>query len=563
MKPKSTLVFGGIFAAVGLGFLVLQIIPSLLESQKMRNWVATEARVISAKLHENRSEDSTTYRVEGRYRYEWQGRQYTGNRIGIHGGSDNIGSYHSKQYAKLQTALSAGKPIVVYVNPEAPNEAIVDRNVRMEMLMFGSLFVVCFGGIGVAIIWWGWRYKAPIKNVETAAKPWLAKHEWQGGPIYSSAKGSMLILVFGAIIWNAFSFPVAWFVYLEEGFRNPVIFLVLLFPLVGILLLIGAIKQIRSWRRTGRTPLYLDPFPGSIGGNFGGYVEINRPHIPGTWYKVTITSLHSYMSGSGKNRSRKERVLWQQSGIGDANGFNNRTRVKFRFDIPEGLKESDITNGSEYNLWRFHIECTAANAKLDRDFEVPVFATRKLSQIQYTLSTDNPQLAEYTLSTLESFLKIERKAGDLILSMPAGKRIGMAIAGALFGLVSCAVVLAFLVYTDSIVPWFLLPIAVLVLVPGIYAVGRSRVTRIGARGISVSNFFLGIPVSTKKISKANFLKFESKDDGSMSSGHKHTHYFALLAHTRDGKKIKIMDRLDGSHEVNKLSESIQTLTGYV
>lgn len=552
---------GGLFAAVGVGLLFLDIIPSMKEERAMRSWEQVEAEVLSANLAESQSEDSTTYKAEGSYRYTWEGRQYTGNRINVDDNYDNIGSYHRRQYNKLRSALDNKQPILIYVNPDAPQESIVDPEARIELLLFSGAFALVFGGLGFVMLWWSWRHKVPKPTAETAKKPWLLRAEWQANPIYSSARSGMLAISIGALIWNAVSFPIAWFVLQEEGAKGLAL-LVLLFPLIGVFLFAVALKQIYSWRRLGRTPLYLDPFPASLGGNFGGYVEINRPHVPGVFYQLSIACVHSYESGSGKNRSRKEKNLWHEQGMGDANGFNNRTRVKFRFDLPAKLKESDVDQSGEYYLWRFHIECTAPNARLDRSFEVPVFATKQLSQIQYTLSTANPQLSEYTLSSLETFLDISRKGTELQLHMRTGKRVGMAIFGFMFAAISLGIALAFTFNTDSFWPKLFVVLTSLILLPAIYALGRSRLTTIGPQGIKVQNFFLGIPVSGSNIAKSDFLKFERKDDGSMSSGSKHTQYFALQALTRDGKKLKVVDRLQGRHEVDKLIESVKTLTGY-
>ncbi len=563
MKNKGMMIFGGIFAAVGLGFLFLQTIPSLLEAHEMKSWTPIQARVMSANLDVSKSDDSTTYKVTGSYRYYWNEKSYTGSKISIHSGHDNIGSYHQDTYYALNLARRTNQDVTVYVNPANPNESIYDRHVRWSLMIFGLMFVFCFGGIGIGVITWaivkGHKKLSPrLKTNE----PWLANADWQGGPIYSNAKAGLVIIVFGALIWNGLSFPMAWLIYDDNQLNNGPIFLFALFPVIGIFLALYAIKMLRQWRHYGKTPLHLDPFPGSIGGNFGGFVEINTPYTSDAYYKVTLSCLYSYVSGSGKNRTRKENVVWQETGYGDTNSFNKKTRVKFRFEIPDGLKESEIEGGNAYHLWRFNIESLNSKVKIDRSFEVPVFATRTLSQIPYPLSKNHPAFNEHTLESLESFLKIDRQSGVLRVRMPIGKRLGMAWLGTIIGLIISAIIAAIYLSEKSAVPLYFSPIGILILVPSLFALGKSRLVEFSNSEITSHTYFIGIPVSTKRLKKLQFKSFDKKNYASSNSGHKQERWYALKALGKNKEKITLIDRLHGSHEVDTLIQSIKTLSEY-
>ena len=119
----------------------------------------------------------------------------------------------------------------------------------------------------------------------------------------------------------------------------------------------------------GPSPVTLDPFPGSVGGHVGGTIDLELPYASGHAFKLTLTAARSYISGSGKRRSRKEKATWQDSLYAHAQPGARGTRLTFRFDVPDGLAESDAQQNTEsYNLWRLNLQADLPGADLDRDF---------------------------------------------------------------------------------------------------------------------------------------------------------------------------------------------------
>ena len=104
-----------------------------------------------------------------------------------------------------------------------------------------------------------------------------------------------------------------------------------------------AAKPVPSLFRGFSAPVTLDPFPGSIGGHVGGTVDINLPFDQNAKFLLTLTNIHRYVSGSGKNRSRQEKARWQDVIVAHAEPGSKGTRLTFRFDVPEGLQGLGIT----------------------------------------------------------------------------------------------------------------------------------------------------------------------------------------------------------------------------
>ena len=158
--------------------------------------------------------------------------------------------------------------------------------------------------------------------------PWLLNDKWQTESIRSDSKAAMTGAWVFAGIWNLVSVAMPFMVYDEIVEKQNYLALIgLLFPLIGLGLLGWAIVKTREWQRFGATPVVLDPFPGSIGGNVGGTVDIGLPYDSSVPFVATLTSVHSYMSGSGKNRSRRESALWQDEIVAHTEASARGTHV--------------------------------------------------------------------------------------------------------------------------------------------------------------------------------------------------------------------------------------------
>lgn len=335
-RSGCLMLFGLPFFIGGLVAFYFLTWPVLYEGFTMQKWPSTSGTLLSAKLNSYRSDNSHTYSTEARYKYYVNGLEYIGHRVWINDSSDNVGDFQEKLGRRLERAHRNKRNVPVYYDPMNPHNAVLNRTIRWDVIGLGSVFLVIFGGVGGGLIYLGWRGKKTIDTPEAADKPWLAEPDWHDNVIFSDARAGAWGMWFFAILWNLISapsvvmgFPEVW---RDEGYIALLIFL---FPLVGLWLLYLAIKQTLEWKRFGRTPLTLDPFPGSIGGDVGGEIITRIRYNSAQIYKVTLTCVYSYVSGSGKNRTRKERVKWQDEGYAHAEPAAEGSRLKFRFKVPD------------------------------------------------------------------------------------------------------------------------------------------------------------------------------------------------------------------------------------
>jgi len=554
MKGK---IFMTIFALPFFGtgvWMAWSIGSTFTDAVQMRNWVQVEAQLLAGGYESHSGDDSTTYEAYGQYTYTFNGQKRGGNRVSIAGGADNIGDYQQDMGRRLSNASSRGETISVFVNPENPAESIIDRSVRWGMVGFKSIFLFVFGGVGLGLLILVWR--APKEKDKSdpryATSPWLMNDDWQSATIRSSSKASMYAVWAFAAFWNLVSAPLPFVMYDEVVNKKNYIALVgLLFTAVGIWLLTWAIRRTLEWKRFGATPVVLDPFPGSIGGHVGGTIDLGLPFDAAHEFEITLTNIRSYISGSGKNRSRKEKAEWQDAIVAHAESSGSGTRLTFRFDVPEGLNESDVDQDDSYYLWRVGLNAALDGTDIDRNYEIPVYATAAESRSLSKLAIERSH-AKRDVHADKSILKIIRlqhgAAGRTML-YPIGRSIGSSLGAFIVGAAFAAV------------GWWLISeegrtlfgavfggVGALVAVFAAYMMTNSLEVSRDHNGIKTTRRILGIPVKRSYMHSNEFKKFIRRSKYQSQGGGKHVMYYSVYAVDNTGDKITVGEGFKGESQ---------------
>lgn len=498
-----------------------------------------------------------TYEAFAAYTYEFHGQRFSGSRVWLSGGADNIGSYQTRTGNQLRDALRDKRPITVYVNPAVPGESIIDRELRWAMIGFRLIFVLLFGGVGLGLMIF--IFRAPrekdLSDPRFVDSPWLANDDWQASTIRSDSKSTMYVTWGFAAVWNLISAPLPFAIYGEVLEKENYLALVgLLFPLVGAGLLIWAIGRTREWRRFGPTPVTLDPFPGSIGGHVGGTIDVRLPYDAGNRARVTLTNLDSYMSGSGKDRSRKEKALWQDSQFAQLLPGSAGTRLTFRFDVPEDTAESDADQGSDsYHLWRLNISAELPGADLDRDFEIPVYATATASREISARAFDRAHAenqATYEQAASGRFRVTYAGPGKELL-YPMGRNALSSLGGVLVGGIFAAAG-GFLVIAEGerFIGGVFALVGGLIFLASLYMLLNSLHVRAEAGQVHSVRRILGIPIRRRSL-RADQIQRISKDSTMQTqSGRRHVMHYSIYAHDAAAQKICLGEGFTGESEAN-------------
>jgi hypothetical protein len=188
---------------------------------------------------------------------------------------------------------------------------------NVPLLIFGGFFLVMILAVVFSVVR-GIRKLSNPAAVQPPRdpKPWLARADWADGKIKSSTMAQPKIyLIMGAAfcgiggLSTAFALPDVW------RKQNYAALVVLIFPLIGIGLLIAFINAWRSQKRFGECffePAQIPIPPGSV---LEGMIQTGKPLKLERELNLKFSCIQRVVSGSSKNSSVNEYALWQNEKI--------------------------------------------------------------------------------------------------------------------------------------------------------------------------------------------------------------------------------------------------------
>lgn len=379
--PKIILfIFGLPFFAVGVftGYLAFKQIATYFEAQ---SWETVPATITSLNFSSHTETDADgknhSYYIGAEYTYQVNGQTYQGHRVTF---ADNMGNdtRESKLRDELQPFLDAGRTHDAFVNPANPEQVVLMRNFEWAATGFMLVFVIMFGGVGLimmlAAIYGGKKVEQETQTaMQFPDEPWRWKKEWQTGVIKAHMAAAAGFMWFFAIVWNAVSFPIAFFVLPEEIIKgNYVVLFVLLFPLVGLGLLIAAIKWTIRARKFRQVEFRMLSVPGVIGGKLAGSVYFTSSSRTTSDYVFSLSCTKTVRSGTDNDTTTH--TLWQHIKKVPAISLGNAalSGIPVEFTIPSNC---EATNENERIRWTLNACAEAPGVDFSADFEVPVFRT--------------------------------------------------------------------------------------------------------------------------------------------------------------------------------------------
>lgn len=235
----AALVFLLIFGGVGaLAFWAIG--TSIHDGLRAREWVRVKASV----------ERVDTGQVT--YSYEWEGKRRYGDRAGtfVLGGNSDVDDFDDRMEALLDDATTNKKPITVWVNPGNPAESMIDNTIRWKLLLLFLPFGVGFGGAGLAAFWIIGKEALPRPATRPPGAP---RGSFAGVPLLKPKAREALFQWAVTCVWNAVSFPIA-LIGIPKAWGEGnwlAIIVIAIFPLIGALILWGAICSTAAVLREG------------------------------------------------------------------------------------------------------------------------------------------------------------------------------------------------------------------------------------------------------------------------------------------------------------------------
>lgn len=553
---KALYLFGAAFLIPGLLVLILGPLDTLYLHWQSASWDKHPVVLESVDLQVSRN-DGTTYRVVADYHYEYNGQHYRGDRVSYDQSSDNIGDYHQRTHRSLERTLSRGGRVMAWVNPDDPSQSLLRRDLRPKKMLFSGLFGLIFAFVGGGMIAIN-RRKSPLQK------------DQQGEvSIRSGQQSAYRMLLFIGVVCLALSLPGTLAIPEEIGKGNWAILLVLIFVAVGLWMLFLAWKAWRNWRFYGPMPLYPDPCPGQLGGHVAGHIRFARDWPASVPVTIQLQCVRRWVSGSGKNRSTRENVLWSEEMVAQRQSQGQETRFQFQFSPPKTLPATE-PKSDDYRLWRVHLETEGLQGiALDRTYEIPVQYGEQLTAQPLPdtfLAQQQRQRDVQTLTDVAEQIEWHQTGDHLQLISRAGRQWGFHLTLLAVGLIMSGAA-AFLfdeAAREGAMLYFMAAVFSLFGVPmtigGWFCIFRGQTADIRGHDVVVQRQWMGFTLWQRKGVLQDAAQLKISSAGSYNAGTRSVEFFHLEC-THQGKSLRLAEGIRGREQAEALRDGVARVIG--
>jgi hypothetical protein len=380
--------------------------------------------------------------------------------------------------------------------------------------------------------------------------------------IASTAVADMRQLALGLLVSTLASLPIAIFLPEELEGGSDLALVGLVFPATALGFAAALARRRLAWRRFGRLALVMDPFPGALGGDVGGQVDVRLRYGPGRDFRVALACLHIEERHDSADR---ETVLWDRDGLPEAAPAAGGTRLRFRFTVPDTLPESG--DGCH---WRLRL--SAPGTGFDRTFALPVQAGGDAATHARIAESHEALIAAGGRSPLPRGISLEGAGSAITLRLAPARNLGATVsllllsaillgpaaglayfASDLFGGGLFATLLALVPSAMAVVFGLL---GLLLLLAGLGDLGRSRYVQADRDGIAVSSRLFGLPAGREHMAATALDGFETEVGTRVGNRPGSTKIQRLVARDASGGRLVVDPAL-----LRRLEEDLRSATG--
>ena len=387
IKSKTDGTFLTLFSIpfIFIGILMIGgIIWTLFVYFQQKSWIPAPAKIIQTNLLAHKSSKSTTYRVYAKYNYIYNGKLYkNATKVSQYTSYDNMLDFQLNLLEKLDEAKENQKTYTCYVNPKKTKESVLFRDLRFGQLLFLISCTLIFGGAGFSMLIIGVKMTSKANKLHQVFlkfpnKPWLQNPNWNDGVITAYGKGELFFSLFVASIWNLVSVPIVISIF-SASHKAKLFYLIIIVPIIGIALIIWAIRNILKIKKFGTSVFIMDLLPGVIGGKLSGRIITSINIMPENGFRVHLSSIKRVATSSGRHPSVSETIIWEDYYVVERELLYKdltRSEIPILFSIPFSCKNSSVASSvGETVLWRLSVVADLAGIDYNVSFEVPVFKT--------------------------------------------------------------------------------------------------------------------------------------------------------------------------------------------
>lgn len=395
-------------------------------------------------------------------------------------------------------------------------------------IIFGLIFSAVGFGIMFRAVTAGRRKKRAeenfLKQTDGGTKPWLLRPDWAAGRIKSSTSSQIKMFAFMALVFCGIGAMYV-FAALPKELRNGnyKALIVLVFPAVGIGFLIAVVRALLAHRRFGDCFFEPAQIPAPLGGTLEGMILTGKRLKLEQGLHLKMSCIRRTVSGSGKNQSVQESILWQDEKIfkpeaGLPDPEPGRSGIPVFFKLPANQPEC-YARGNESVFWRLAAKSKMRGPDFSVAFDVPVF------QVAGAIAeaADEPDPTAALQEPIEELRREERSKIQISdgpdgrkFYFPAARNPGTAAFTTLFMLVCCGVaVVAFHFHVPILFPIFFGLIGILLIFGAFNLWFKSSRVTIDSTGVRVTKRWLLLSRS-RSFAANDIVRFDTK--AGMQSG---------------------------------------------
>ena len=336
----------------------------------------------------------------------------------------------------LGALFAAGGLVVAFSALRAPGEW-TERIVASVVLV----------GVGLALLLLG----SAENHVARAARalkerhpgqPWLWREDWEQGCSRPESKSQAVTYLGIGLLCCFISAPM--FLQLRAEVmdkRNYAALVGLIFPVIGLSMIGYSLLLTVRARKFRELRFVPSAFPVVLGGRLNGRIEGMFSLESGATAGLVLSCVRSYVSGSSQDRSRWQRVLWQDKQTATSFSDGQQTQIPVSFLVPFDSPATDASNPDDEILWRLTVSAQIPGLDLRSNFVLPVFQTAASAS---TLTAAKIQEQSGGAEPPDSKIARENStAGGTHYRFRRARNRGVALTLTLFGLVFAAPLVLF------------------------------------------------------------------------------------------------------------------------
>ncbi|HEY5344776.1 MAG TPA: hypothetical protein VIK62_00360 [Verrucomicrobiae bacterium] len=450
-------------------------------------------------------------------------------------------------------------PILRDLNRDRQNSG---NHSNAPLLIFGGFFLVMALAVVISVVQ-GIRKMAKLESTPPPPredKPWLKRPDWAAGKIKSTAGAQVKLFAIMAVAFCGIG-GLAAFAALPKELHNGnyKALLVLIFPAIGIGFLIAIVRVFRARRRFGDCFFELAQIPAPLGGSLDGMIQTGTRLRLEHGLHLKFSCIRRVVTGSGKNESTQETVLWQAEKVFKPEADlpepePGHSGIPVFFKLPADQPEC-YACGRESVSWRLEAKAKMSGPDFSATFDVPVFqvagaaVAEEVNEPDPTASLQMP--VEEIRRDENSRIQVNDVPGGREFFFPAARNLGTTFFMTLFMLVfNGAAVFMYRAHAPILFPIVFGLVGVL-LVLGTFNLWfkSSRIT-INSTNVQFTKRWL-IFSRTRDFSSGDYARFATKMG--MQSGSTIFTDIKLVRLGADADFADKMKKFEGGQQVNQVA----------